>query len=147
MAQKVVIGIVAGEASGDLLGSHLMAALKEACPDLKFVGIGGPRMQSAGMEVLFPMEKLAVRGYVEVLRHYFEIAGIRRKLRAYFLNHRPDLFIAIDAPDFNLGLELSLKQQRHTHHPLRQPVDMGVARRAYPQNQACGHAHARAVSA
>src|SRR5665647_847019 len=111
MAQKVVIGMVAGEASGDLLGSHLMAALQEARPDLKFVGIGGPKMQSAGMEVLFPMEKLAVNGYVEVLRHYLEIAGIRRKLRAYFLANRPDLFIAIDAPDFNLGLELALKQQ------------------------------------
>jgi lipid-A-disaccharide synthase len=110
MAQKVVIGIVAGEASGDLLGSHLMAALKQARPDLKFVGIGGPKMQSAGMEILFPMEKLAVRGYVEVLRHYFEIAGIRRKLRAFFLANRPDLFIAVDAPDFNLDLELALKQ-------------------------------------
>jgi lipid-A-disaccharide synthase len=111
MAQKVVIGIVAGEASGDLLGSHLMAALKEFRPDLQFVGIGGPKMKSSGMEVLFPMEKLAVRGYVEVLRHYFEIAGIRRKLRAYFLANRPDLFIAIDAPDFNLDLELALKQK------------------------------------
>ncbi len=106
-----VIGIVAGEASGDLLGGHLMAALKEARPDLKFVGIGGSKMQSAGMEVLFPMEKLAVRGYVEVLRHYFEIVGIRRKLRKHFLKNRPDLFIGIDAPDFNLDLELSLKQQ------------------------------------
>ena len=111
MAQKVVIGMVAGEASGDLLGSHLMAALQEARPDLKFVGIGGPKMQSAGMEVLFPMEKLAVNGYVEVLRHYLEIVGIRRKLRAYFLANRPDLFIAIDAPDFNIDLELALKQQ------------------------------------
>lgn len=111
MAKNVVIGIVAGEASGDLLGSHLITALKEARPELKFVGIGGPKMQSAGMEILFPMEKLAVRGYVEVLRHYLEIAGIRRRLRAYFLANRPDLFIAIDAPDFNLGLELALRQQ------------------------------------
>jgi lipid-A-disaccharide synthase len=110
MAHQIVIGIVAGEASGDLLGSHLMTALKLARPDLKFVGIGGPKMQNVGMEVLFQMEKLAVRGYVEVLRHYFEIAGIRRKLRAHFLANRPKLFIAIDAPDFNLGLELALKQ-------------------------------------
>ncbi|MCK9200222.1 MAG: lipid-A-disaccharide synthase [Gallionella sp.] len=107
--KKIVIGIVAGEASGDMLGSHLMTALKEARPDIHFVGIGGPKMQSAGMEVLFPMEKLAVRGYVEVLRHYREIVGIRSKLRAHFLGNRPDLFIGVDAPDFNLDLELALK--------------------------------------
>ena len=107
--KKTVIGIVAGEASGDLLGSHLMAALKEARPDVEFVGIGGPKMQSAGMNALFPMEKLAVRGYVEVLRHYFEIVGIRRKLREHFLANRPDLFIGVDAPDFNLDLEAALK--------------------------------------
>ncbi|MDO8813656.1 MAG: lipid-A-disaccharide synthase [Gallionella sp.] len=109
--KKIVIGIVAGEASGDLLGSHLMAALKEARPDVQFVGIGGPGMQSVGMNVLFPMEKLAVRGYIEVLRHYREIVGIRRKLKNYFLSNPPNLFIAVDAPDFNLDLELVLKQR------------------------------------
>lgn len=108
--KRTVIGIVAGEASGDLLGSHLMAALKAARPDIHFVGIGGPKMQAVGMEAMFPMEKLAVRGYVEVLRHYREIVGIRRKLRAHFLANRPDLFIGVDAPDFNLDLELALKQ-------------------------------------
>ena len=107
--KKIVIGIVAGEASGDLLGSHLMAALREARPGIEFVGIGGPKMQAVGMNVLFPMEKLAVRGYVEVLLHYREITGIRRKLKNYFLSNRPDLFIAVDAPDFNLDLELALK--------------------------------------
>ena len=111
MSMGKVIGMVAGEASGDLLGSHLMAALQAKIPGVKFVGIGGPKMQSAGMQVLFPMEKLAVRGYVEVLRHYLEIVGIRRKLRRHFLTHRPDLFIGLDAPDFNLGLELALKEQ------------------------------------
>lgn len=109
--QKIVIGIVAGEASGDLLGSHLMEALQQARPNLQFIGIGGARMQSAGLQVLFPMEKLAVMGYVEVLRHYREIVGIRSHLRAYFLNHRPALFIGIDAPDFNLDLELALKRK------------------------------------
>lgn len=108
--QKIVIGIVAGEASGDMLASHLMAALKRERPEVEFVGIGGPRMKSVGMQVLYPMEKLAVFGYVEVLRHYREIVGIRRKLRGYFLAHRPALFIAVDAPDFNLNLELALKQ-------------------------------------
>ncbi len=107
--KKIVIGIVAGEASGDLLGSHLMAALKEAHAGVEFVGIGGPKMQAVGMNILFPMEKLAVRGYIEVLRHYHEITGIRRKLKNYFLDNRPDLFIAVDAPDFNLDLELALK--------------------------------------
>ena len=108
--KKITIGIVAGEASGDLLGSHLMAALKEARPDVQFIGIGGPKMKSVGMEVLFPMEKLAVNGYIEVLRHYRELVGIRRKLRNHFLANRPALFIAVDAPDFNLDLELTLKQ-------------------------------------
>ncbi|MDD2685506.1 MAG: lipid-A-disaccharide synthase [Gallionella sp.] len=107
--QNIVIGIVAGEASGDMLASQLMAEIKISHPEIKFVGIGGPKMQSVGMEVLFPMEKLAVRGYVEVLRHYREIVGIRRKLRDYFLSHRPRMFIAVDAPDFNLDLELALK--------------------------------------
>lgn len=106
-----VIGIVAGEASGDLLGSHLMQALKREIPNVRFVGIGGAKMHSAGMQVLFPMEKLAVRGYVEVLRHYREILGIRRKLRDYFLANPPCLFIGVDAPDFNLDLELALKER------------------------------------
>ena len=104
------IAMVAGEASGDLLGSHLMNALRQVLPNVRFVGVGGPKMQTAGMQVLFPMEKLAVRGYVEVLRHYREIAGIRRKLRAHWLAQPPDLFIGVDAPDFNLDLELALKQ-------------------------------------
>lgn len=108
---KTVIGIVAGEASGDLLGQHLMLALKALRSDVEFVGIGGPKMQSAGMQVMFPMEKLAVFGYVEVLRHYREITGIRSQLRWFFLKYRPALFIAIDAPDFNLDLEYVLKRQ------------------------------------
>jgi lipid-A-disaccharide synthase len=111
MNQSKTIAIVAGEASGDLLGSHLMTALKQQLPGIQFVGIGGAKMQAAGMNVLFPMEKLAVNGYIEVLRHFFEILGIRRKLRDYLLANKPDLFIGIDAPDFNLGLELQLKQR------------------------------------
>lgn len=112
MTQPVkVIGIVAGEASGDLLASHLMEELKRVVPGVRFVGIGGPKMQAIGMQVLFPLEKLAVRGYVEVLRHLFEIMGIRRKLQAYFSDHPPDVFIGVDAPDFNLGLESKLKER------------------------------------
>jgi lipid-A-disaccharide synthase len=104
-----VIGIVAGEASGDLLGAHLIEALKPYVPLARFVGIGGPRMQAAGLEALYPMEKLAVRGYVEVLRHYLEIVGIRRRLAAHFLRDPPACFIGVDAPDFNLDLERRLK--------------------------------------
>lgn len=112
MSQIVkTIAIVAGEASGDLLGSYLMEALKEVPPDVRFIGIGGPKMQAVGMEVLFPMEKLAVNGYIEVLRHYRELVGIRRNLRNRFIAEPPDLFIGIDAPDFNLDLELALKQK------------------------------------
>ena len=104
------IGIVAGEASGDLLGAHLIRALRPHLPDVHFSGVGGPRMRAAGMDVLFPMEKLAVRGYVEVARHYLEIVGIRRRLAAHFLRQPPACFIGIDAPDFNLGLERKLKR-------------------------------------
>ncbi|MBI3041511.1 MAG: lipid-A-disaccharide synthase [Betaproteobacteria bacterium] len=106
---SLTIGVVAGEASGDLLGSRLITALRERLPHARFTGIGGPRMQSTGMEVLYPMEKLAVRGYVEVARHYLEIAGIRRKLAQRFLDEPPALFVGVDAPDFNLDLELKLR--------------------------------------
>ncbi len=109
--QKIVIGIVAGEASGDMLASHLMNALRQDHPAIEFVGIGGPKMKTVGMRQLFPMEKLAVFGYVEVLRHYREIIGIRRQLRKEFLANPPALFIGVDAPDFNLNLELALKQK------------------------------------
>ena len=106
----ITIAMVAGEASGDLLGSMLMQAIKQIAPDAQFIGIGGPKMQSAGMQILFPMEKLAVRGYVEVLRHYREIVGIRSALRARLISQPPQLFIGVDAPDFNLDLELALKK-------------------------------------
>ena len=105
------VGIVAGEASGDLIAAHLIQALKARIPDIEFVGIAGPKMIAAGATSLFPMEKLAVRGYVEVLRHYREIVGIRRKLKSHFLNNPPDLFIGVDAPDFNLSLEEALKRR------------------------------------
>ncbi len=104
-----LVGIVAGEPSGDLLGSALVAALRARVPTARFVGIGGPKMTAAGVRSLYPMEKLSVRGYVEVLRHYREIIGIRRELKTFFLAERPAVFIGIDAPDFNLDLEGGLK--------------------------------------
>ena len=103
------VAIVAGEASGDLLGAAIIHALKSRWPGIEFYGIAGPRMIAEGATTLYPMEKLAVRGYVEVLKHLREIWGIRNGLRRRLIAERPDLFIGIDAPDFNLGLETSLK--------------------------------------
>lgn len=103
------IALVAGEASGDLLGAHLLGALSERRAGLAFNGIGGPRMTGRGFDTYYPMEKLSVRGYVEVLRHYREIMAIRRALLSRLLEERPRLFIGIDAPDFNLDLEYRLK--------------------------------------
>ncbi len=103
------VAIVAGEASGDLLGAALIRALKERWPALEFEGIAGPKMIGEGARTLFPMEKLAVRGYVEVLKSLPEILAIRRGLAAHLLASPPALFIGIDAPDFNLGLEAKLK--------------------------------------
>jgi lipid-A-disaccharide synthase len=104
------IALVAGEASGDLLAAHLIEALRRRLPDADFCGIGGPKMQRAGFDVWWPAETLAVRGYAEVLRHYREIAGVRRALLKRLLKEKPDVFIGVDAPDFNLWLERKLKR-------------------------------------
>ncbi|MGJ7496112.1 lipid-A-disaccharide synthase [Variovorax sp. RT4R15] len=101
--------LVAGEASGDLLASLLLEGLQARWPDMHAAGIGGPRMLARGFESWWPQEKLAVRGYIEVLRHYAEIAGIRRQLKARLLREWPQLFIGVDAPDFNLDLEAGLR--------------------------------------
>jgi lipid-A-disaccharide synthase len=103
------VGMVAGEASGDLLAAHLIAALKLRRSPILFAGIGGPKMVAEGFQSHYPMEKLSVRGYAEVLRHYREIMGIRRRLGKDMLAERPDLFIGVDSSDFNLGLEGRLK--------------------------------------
>ena len=103
--------MVAGEASGDLLAGLLLGGLKARWPELSSFGIGGPKMAVHGFEAWWPHEKLAVRGYVEVLRHYRELVGIRQALGDRLLRERPDAFIGVDAPDFNLGLETRLKRQ------------------------------------
>ena len=103
------LAMVAGEASGDLLAALLLGGLRERWPALHAAGIGGPRMQAAGFEAWWPSDKLAVRGYVEVLRHYREIKGIRDALARRLLADPPRTFIGVDAPDFNLGLEARLK--------------------------------------
>lgn len=107
----VRIGIVAGEASGDLLGSHLIQALKKKRPDLEFIGIAGPKMIGEGAKTLFPIERLSVRGYVEVIKHLFGLLKLRRQLLDYYLSNPPDIFIGIDAPDFNFWLEKKLKNK------------------------------------
>jgi lipid-A-disaccharide synthase len=103
------LAMVAGEASGDLLAGLMMQGLRQRWPGLQAVGIGGPKMAAQGFEAWWPHDKLAVRGYVEVLRHYREISGIRDALAERLLRERPTGFIGIDAPDFNLGLEARLK--------------------------------------
>jgi len=104
------LAMVAGEASGDLLAGLLMRGLLQRWPDLQTVGIGGPRMREQGFQAWWPHDKLAVRGYVEVLRHYREIKGIRDQLAHRLLEQPPQAFVGIDAPDFNLGLEQRLKR-------------------------------------
>lgn len=101
--------MVAGEASGDMLGSMMIQALQRRFPNAEFVGIAGPKMQSAGCRTLFPMETLAVNGYAEVLRNLRPILSIRKQLKLTLLQDPPDVFIGVDAPDFNFGLEKSLK--------------------------------------
>lgn len=103
------MALVAGETSGDYLASLLLTGFKARWPALHAEGIGGPRMTAAGFQALWPSEKLAVRGYVEVLRHYRGIVAIRRELKARLLSSPPDLFIGVDAPDFNLDLEADLR--------------------------------------
>ncbi len=105
------IGIVAGEASGDLLASGLIEAIKVEHPEVEFEGIAGPAMIAAGCRALYPAEKLAVMGLVEVLAHYRELKGIQNNLVQHFLDNPPDVFIGVDAPDFNLTVERKLKQQ------------------------------------
>jgi len=107
------LALTAGEASGDFLGALLLNAAQQSYPALQTYGIGGAKMQAAGFEAWWPYEELAVFGYVDALRNYRRIMGIRKQLAQKLLQpaHRPDLFIGIDAPDFNLGLETQLKAQ------------------------------------
>lgn len=113
MRAPIGLAMVAGEASGDMLGAMLLRSLRASHPGLSAAGIGGPALAAEGLDAWWPSERLAVRGYVEVLRHYRGITRIRRSLAQRLLSgasdQRPRLFLGIDAPDFNLGLEQTLK--------------------------------------
>jgi lipid-A-disaccharide synthase len=106
---KPQVAMVAGEASGDLLAGLLLGGMRRRWPELQAGGIGGPQMAAHGFQAWWPHDKLAVRGYVEVLRHYREIVGIRRQLKQRLLAEPPQLFVGVDAPDFNLDLEVDLR--------------------------------------
>ncbi|AYH43157.1 lipid-A-disaccharide synthase [Azoarcus sp. DN11] len=103
------IAMVAGEASGDLLASHLIRAIRHRIPDAEFFGIGGPKMQAEGFDARWACERLAVHGYVDALKRYRELSGIRRTLLKQVKAERPDAFIGVDAPDFNLWLERRIR--------------------------------------
>lgn len=103
------VGMLAGEASGDILGAGLIAALQQRFGTVEVTGIAGPRMQARGAQSLFPLERLSVMGLVEPLKRLPELLKIRRSLRQHFIANPPDVFIGIDSPDFNLGLEQALR--------------------------------------
>ncbi|MGE6385016.1 lipid-A-disaccharide synthase [Pseudomonas sp. NPDC078416] len=107
---RLRIALVAGEASGDILGSGLMRAIKARHPDAEFIGVGGPLMEAQGMTSYFPMERLSVMGLVEVLGRLKELLARRKLLVQTLIDEKPDVFIGIDAPDFTLNIELKLRQ-------------------------------------
>jgi lipid-A-disaccharide synthase len=132
--------MVAGETSGDLLAGLLLDGLRARWPQLAAQGIGGPQMAQRGFEAWWPYEKLAVRGSIEVLRHYREIVGIRDRLRERLIAQPPDAFIGIDAPDFNIGLEGTLRERGiKTVHFVCPSIWAWRAERVHKIRRCCDH--------
>ena len=111
MQTPIRIAIVAGEASGDLLGSHLVAALQARLPQVEFFGIAGPKMMSCGVKSLFPMEKLSIMGFHEVVKNLFSLLALRRDLKRRLIAWQPHIYIGVDAPDFNFNIERTLRKR------------------------------------
>lgn len=108
---NIRIGIVAGEASGDILGASLMAGLRQQYPHAEFIGVGGSRMQEQGLNSLFPIDTLSVMGFIDVIKQLPSLLRARRLVIKTMLAQKPDVFVGIDAPDFNLPIEKKIKQQ------------------------------------
>jgi lipid-A-disaccharide synthase len=131
------LAMVAGEASGDLLGAALLASLKLRWPALRAAGIGGPQMAEQGFDAWWPHHKLAVRGYAEVLGHFREIYAIRTQLTERLLRDKPDAFIGVDAPRLQPRPGAEAEGPGGEDDPLRQPVDLGLARQAGREDPSC----------